>query len=134
MMKLSQIKGERALDVVADLIDPVCSIATDPTTKELMTVKDVPENANVYELALAQLRKHVPALIKAHKNDLVAIMAALEGVAQEEYKETLSFGKLLSDVVVLLSDKEFIQLFISAAQGVQNTIGAAQENTTEANK
>lgn len=134
MMKLSDIKGDRAIDVVADLIDPVCNIAQDPATKDLMTVKEVPEGANVYELAVQRLRKHVPALIKAHKNDLVAIFSALEGVPQEEYKESLSFAKLLSDVVVLLNDREFLQFFMSAAQGVQNTFGAAQENTTEASK
>ena len=134
MMKLSEINGERAFDVIADLIDPVCLIAKDPAVRELFVVKEVPEGANVAELALERLRKGIPALIKAHKGSLVAIFAALEGVSVDEYKSTLTFAKLLGDTTCILNDKEFLQLFISAQQGVQTTFGAAQETTTEVDK
>lgn len=133
-MRLSDIKGERALDVIADLIEPICSIAQDEGVKALMKKQALPQDAAPRAFAVDRLRKHVPALIKTHKADVIAILATIEGVTAEEYAQRLTLSKLLCDCVSLLNDTEFIELFISAQQETQARSGAARENIAEANK
>ena len=115
-MRLSDIKGERALDVIADLIEPICNIAQDDGVKALMKKQTLPEGADPRTFAVGRLKKHVPALIKKHKADLVAILAAIEGATAAEYAQSLTLNKLLCDCVSLLNDREFVELFTSAQQ------------------
>lgn len=128
-MKLSDIKGERTLDVIADIIDPLANIAGDKKAMELFTKKKLPEGKTPREFAVERVRKNLPAMLKHHKKDIITILAAVEGVAPEEYSEELNLVKLFQDAIDLLTDQAFMQLFISAQTG--NSSGAAQE-TSEA--
>lgn len=113
-MKLSDIKGERTFDVIADLIDPVCSIAEDPAAAELFRHEALPDGKDPRKAVIRRLRKAVPALMRTHKSDLIAILAAIEGKTNEEYAGALGFPKLIKDIYDLIMDEELAALFISA--------------------
>lgn len=97
-MKLSEIKGERALDVLADLIDPVSEIFGD---KEIMTaLQSGKAPAKAIKLAL-----------KNHKRAVLDMMAAIDGEDPETYQPSLFvLPKRLLD---LLNDPEVQRLFSS---------------------
>ena len=79
------------------------------------------------EFMTQRARKALPALLKGHKGDIIAILAAIEGVSEEQYKSELNLIKLMQDATELLSDEAFSVLFISAQSGKSS--GSAQENT-----
>lgn len=98
-MRLSDVKGERCLEVVADVIEPISNIANDPDFKK--AVKSGGSQA-------AMLAKAAPTLIKGHKDDIVAILAAVEGVSPAEYAEGMTMAGLLKDAYELLTDEELL--------------------------
>lgn len=128
-MKLSDIKGERTFDVIADVIDPIANIAEDEAASNLFRKKKLPDGMTKKEFFIQRARKCVPALLRGHRDDIIAILAAIEGVPPDAYTETLNLVKLTSDVVDLLTDDAFGELFFSAQTG--GSSGAAPENTTE---
>ena len=128
-MRLSDIKGERTLDVIADVIDPVCAIASDEAVKALFAREKRPEGMTLREYAVKKLRKSVPVLIRLHKKEIIAILAAVSG--EEDYAEKLTLVRLMKDVTDLLNDRTFMELF-GAAQSTVTPSGSAQENTEEA--
>lgn len=128
-MRLSDVKGERVFDVLADIIDPIANIAEDEQAAALFKRAKLPEGMTPGKFLLERARKAAPALLKGHKGDIIAILAAIEGVEPETYKGALNMFRLFKDCVSLLSDEAFSELFISAQTG--DTSGAAQETTTE---
>lgn len=131
-MRLSDIKGERVFDVIADLIDPVANIAQDETASALFKREKLPEGMTVKQFATQRARKALPALLKGHKGDIIAILASIEGVSTDAYKGALNLVKLMRDATELLTDEAFSALFLSAQSG--KTSGSAQENTEGENK
>ena len=115
MRKLSEIRGEDALDVLADLLDPVSEICVDEKIKELYKDKEA-ENKKL-KMATLILRNHKKAIIK--------ILAILEGVKLEEYKPSLAVLPVL--VLQLLNDPDVISVFRFA--GPETSFGSATENT-----
>lgn len=126
-MKLSDVKGERTLEVVADLIDPICSIAQDENAAALFHREKLPEGVTAKDFLLQRVKKSAPKLLKDHKSDIVAILASIEGVTPAEYEKGLNLVKLFSDFVDLVTDEAFTELFISAQS--ETSSGSAQENT-----
>ena len=86
----------------------------------------------VKQFATQRARKALPALLKGHKGDIIAILASIEGVSAESYKGSLNIVKLMRDTTELLTDEDFGGLFISAQSGTSS--GSAQENTEGENK
>ena len=128
-MKLSDIKGERTLDVIAELIDPISNIASDKVAADLFVRRQLPKGKTPYTFVVERLKKAVPALLKGHKQDIIAIGATLEGVTPEQYAAELDLPKLFRDLLDLVTDKTFIELFMPAQTGIAS--GPAQEATTE---
>ena len=126
-MRLSNIKGERVFDVIADLIDPVANIAQDETASALFKREKLPEGMTAKAFLLKRARTAIPALLKGHKGDIISILATIEGSSAEKYKEDLSLAKLMKDATELLTDEAFGELFISAQS--ERSSGSAQENT-----
>ena len=126
-MKLSQIKGDRVIEVVADIIDPISNIAMDKKASELFNRATLPEDTDPKEFLLKRIKSSVPYLLKEHKADIVAILAAISGESYEEYAAKLTIVKLLKDSTELLNDEDFKALFFSAQSG--NASGSASENT-----
>lgn len=131
-MKLSDIHGERVFDVIADIIDPIANIAEDEKASAMFRREKIPEGMTVKKFATQRARKALPALLKDHKNDIIAILAAIEGVSAESYKGALNLVKLMRDATELLTDDTFTALFLSAQS--EKSSGSAQENTEGENK
>ena len=128
-MRLSDIKGDRVFDVVADIIDPIANIASDETASAIFKREKLPEGMTAKAFLMERARKAVPALLKGHKSDIITVLATIEGTSADDYRASLTLAKLMQDTAELLTDEAFGELFISAQSGTSS--GSAQENTTE---
>lgn len=116
-MKLSDIKGEEALDIVADLIEPIAEIAADKKIKELRDK----------EASKAQIAAY---LIRNHKKEVIYILAILDMKKVEEYE--VSLVSLPKKLLEIFNDEDFMDLFISQEQNMESdSSGPATENITE---
>ena len=95
MRKLSEIKGEEALDVLAEIIEPAAQIFTDENVKEA--------------LKSGSRIKAVKIILKDHKKAIITLMATLEETPVEEYKPTLLALPAL--IIEVLNDPELNSLF-----------------------
>lgn len=116
MKKLSEYKDEEALDILADLIDPVVNIFGD---------KDV---AKFYRSGV--IIKAVQLSIKNHKEDVINMMAILEGVPREEYHcNLLTLPKVLLNI---FNDPELTSFFDAQSEkDSEIPSGSVTENTEE---
>lgn len=118
-MKLSEIKGEAAIDVLVEIIDPISKILTDQDIK----------NFGKGKKNLIHLTK---VLLKNHKNEVIDIMAAVNRTEREAYVKDLNLLTLPVAVIDLLTDPLVQSLFTSAAEnGDENTFGSQSENAAE---
>ena len=113
-MKFSEIKGERAMDVICEIIEPVASIALDSDAADYFHRVDLPEGEDALSFMFKRLRKSYPALLGKHREDIIHIMATIEGVGDAEYTENLDTKKLMLNLAELLTDPAFRSFFISA--------------------
>ena len=130
-MKLSDVKGERTLDVIADLIDPIASIAQDKDVSEMFERKEVPEGMEARDFFIQRMRKGMPALLKGHKDDIIAILATIEGVTPDEYAESLNLAKIIQDFMELVTDEAFIGFLSSSTSVTGDTAATAQSGSFE---
>lgn len=119
-MKLSEYRDGEALDLLADLIEPVSSILADKDISKLQK-----NGASVARIA--------SAAIKGHKDEVLRIMAALDGVPFEEYHcNLLTLPKRLIEI---LNDKDLLDFFNSQGQTQEpNSSGSASVNTKAGKK
>lgn len=117
-MRLSDIKGDRVLDVIADLIDPIANMVQDKDVAAMFERKAVPEGMEARDFFAERMRKGLPVLLKGHKADIIAIMAAIEGVTPERYAESLDIPKLFTDAMELVTDDAFLD-FLSSSETVK---------------
>ena len=114
-MKLSDIKGDRVLDVIADIIDPIANMVQDKNVAAMFERKAVPDGMDARDFFAERMCKGLPVLLKGHKADILAIMAAIDGVTPEQYAESLDFTKLFTDVMELVTDNAFLD-FLSSSE------------------
>lgn len=111
-MKLSEVKGERALDAIAEIIPPICNLAADDNVKQLFSNNAaLPEGMDANQFTLERIKKGLPAMMKAHKEDFIHILASIEGVEDEEYSQNMSIVTLIRDALDLVVDPDFRALF-----------------------
>lgn len=110
-MKLSEVKGDRVLDVIADIIEPIANIAEDENAAAMFKREKLPEGVTAKAFLLGKIKKAAPSLVKDHKADIVAILAAIEGVKPEAYEKDLNIPKLIRDFLELLGDEAFMSFF-----------------------
>ena len=113
-MRLSDIKGDRTLEVIAEIIDPIANIAEDEEASAMFKREKLPEGMTAKKFLLKRIRKSLPVLLKGHKADIIAILSSIEGVSADEYAGALNLVKLVKDCTDLLTDEAFMELFISA--------------------
>ena len=113
-MKLSDIKGEKALDVVVELIDPVTSIIAD---KEVVAIY----RSNKPRILL------IKKMIEKHKKEVLHILAVLNDKDPKTYKPSLiELPMMLWD---LLNDEDLNSLFTSQNQMKESdSSGSVTEN------
>ena len=115
-MKLSDIKGERAIEVIADLIEPVANIATDKECADLFSVKPVKgEDKNAS--ARKHLVKKVPLLLRTHKRDVIQIIATIDWKSVDD----MNLFSITAALIGIVQDEALIELFTSAARSVEET-------------
>ena len=110
-MRLSDVKGEKVFDVVADIIDPIVSIAEDEDAAELFKPKELPNGMTPWEFFLSRVKKSLPSLMRNHKGELISIMCAIKGMDRDEYVNELTLGQLFADLTELVTDREFTSFF-----------------------
>lgn len=122
-MKLAELKGERAIEVIADLITPIANIATDQDNLQLFKVKKQ-DGETDRESAIRDLTEKVPVLLKSHKKDILAILCAVNGSNPEE----LSLLDIFHGTAELINDQDFMSLFLSAVKPTE------QKSATESSE
>lgn len=116
-MKLSDIKGDRVFDVIADIIDPIANMVQDKDVAAMFKREAVPDGMEARDFFAKRMCKGLPVLLKSHKADIIAIMAAIEGVTPEQYAESLDFPKLFTDTMELVTDNAFLDFLSSSETG-----------------
>jgi len=115
-MRLSDFKGEKALDVMVDLMEPIIEIMTDDKVK-------TPYQAG---LRLEAIKK----ALKGHKKAVLTILALLADKDVEEYEP--SMVEIMAGLAELFNDPDVISLFTSQSPTTsEKTSGSATENTEE---
>ena len=108
-MRLSEIKGERVFDVIADIIEPACNIAQDKEAAKLFDRSEKrPDGMSAKDFALQRVKASMPSLMRSHKKDLVAILAAIEGVDPAEYMESVTMPTVIKGVFEMLTDEDLL--------------------------
>lgn len=116
-MKLSDIKGEEALDVLADLLEPAAEILSD---------KEVKTAFNKSPLVGAKVA------IKNHKKAVLTVLAVCDGADPATYKPNVF--SLPAKLLEILNDPEIIGLFNWQGQTDKTSSGSATENTEAADE
>lgn len=113
-MKLSEIKGEQALDVLADILEPAARIISDD------------EIEKAYRSG--QKLKAVKIAIKNHKRDVIAILAIMDGEDPETYEPNVLSVPI--KLLEILNDPDVMGLFLSQEQSTEEISSIpATENT-----
>lgn len=112
-MRLSEIRGERALDALADLIDPVSIIAQDREIRLAI------QNGN-NNFAIKQG-------LKKHKKEVMQILAILDGEDVETYSPNIL--TVPTKLLEILNDPDLASLFQSQGQIMNTSSGSVTENT-----
>lgn len=135
-MKLSEVRGERVFVVIADIIEPIATIAQDEDAVKLFDAKDRPEDVTPWEFFVERAKTSIPVLMKRYKDEICEIMAAINGVSARDYIDgvmnpdydeskageegyaepmytipPLTIPKLFADVLDLVTDGEFVSFF-----------------------
>lgn len=130
MLKLSEIKGEKSFDILAEIIEPTTNIAADKKSAALFGPRPLPEGMTVQEYVIQRVKEAVPPLMKSHKKDLIAIFATLSEMTEEEYKDQMTLDGVMLDLGALISDPIF-NAFFTMSQSTKPSSGSASENTEE---
>lgn len=128
-MRLSDVKGERTFEVIADIIDPIANIAADGTMAELFESRRPKDGQTPGQLFVERLRKALPVLCREHRDDVVAVLATIGGTTPREYLEGCSLATLAQDVFELMTDEDFLGFLSSQETGEGS--GTSSESTEE---
>lgn len=131
-MKLSNIKGDRVLDVIADIIDPIANMVQDNDVAAMFKREAVPDGMEARDFFAKRMCKGLSVLLKSHKADIIAIMAAIEGVTPEQYAASLDFPKLFTDVMELVTDDAFLNFLSSSETGKGADVPGSASASSEA--
>ena len=119
-MKLSEIKGEKAIEVFGDLLEPVSNILAD----EKIT-NSIKQNENKVTI--------VKKILKNHPKEIINIMAILDDVPVEKYE--VNFATLPMKLLDIFNDEMFTDLFTFQGQSeIEERSGSVTEGTTEEKK
>lgn len=118
-MKLSEIKGEKAIEVFADLLEPTSKILSDKEILDSITEKEPQINI-------------IKKMLKKHSKEVIEIMAILDGVPVEKYE--VEFLTLPAKLIEIFNDPMVTELFTLQSQDETLTGSGSATETTEANE
>lgn len=117
-MKLMDFRGEDAIDVLAEIIEPVTEIFSDKAIAD--AYRNHAKIATLAKLAL-----------KNHKHAVVEILAVCEGKTYDEYVDTITVLTLPLKALELFNDKELVDFFQQQSETMMDeSSGSATENIT----
>ena len=117
-MRLSDIKGEKALDAMADLIDPLADIAQNKILVGLLRGKNYVDAVKIG--------------LKQHKKAVLTILAVLNQQDVETYEPTLAEIPMM--LLDLLNDTELANLFTSQVEITEKTSTTPATESTGASE
>ena len=116
-MNLSQYENEDAIDLLADMLEPITWIVSDPKFKKQWESGEPIVKAIVYAL-------------REHKQDVINLVAAMHREDPKEYKFTLA--SLMADLMDLVKNPTFQMVFPVQGRSVGSSAsGSATESTEE---
>lgn len=120
MRKLQDVKGEEALDVLADVLEYAVKLVQNDTIREILNKKGFRDV------------EAIKVLIKEGKHEIIQIMAAIDGKPYNEFLNSLDLLTLPVMLYETFNDEALQAVFTSQVQtmGV-NSSGLATENTEE---
>lgn len=117
-MKLSDYRGEDALDILADLLEPATEVFGDK------------EFARIYKTET--IVKAVKYALKNHKSEVIEMLAVLDKEDPETYKPGLL--TIPARLIEILNDPELVSLFTSQVQKKEKTSSGPAMESTEASE
>lgn len=112
-MKLSEIKGAEAIELLGDLLEPAVEIMAD---KEAVAL-----------FKSGQRVKGVSYVLKQHTKACMTILALTDGEDPATYKPNVL--SLPMKLLEIFNDPELMSLFSSQSQEDKTSSGSAMENT-----
>lgn len=119
MKKLKDYKDEQALDLLAEVFEPAIAIMSDD---EFLTAFD------------KNRLQAVKIAIKNHKNEVMQILAAMEGVPVEEYHCSIFVLPIrLGEIIIqIMNNPDLMAFFTPQGEKKSKTsFGSATANTEE---
>ena len=124
-MKLSEYRGDDALEVLAELLEPAVEILADADIAAAWRDKNPNKTRGQKQL------KAVSIAIKKHKEAVIAILAALDHETPDEYREKINVVTLPKKLLEVLNDKDLRNFFTSQEQTKGEPSGSASASTEE---
>ena len=118
-MRISDIKGERSLDFIADAMELVEKMSEDGRLDGIIDA--IQKSGEDSDAALRALCAKLPPVIRDYKAEVISLMASAAGVSREEYAEN---GEVLKDIIELLTSDLDTLAFLAPSGGVQASPGA----------
>lgn len=131
-MKLSDFKGEEAILLMADLLEPITAIVKNKKTADFYVEYDARPEEEKSDIEVARF------LIGNYSSEVLAILAIMnrvdihEPVAFNEYKQSVNGFTVIRDVLELLNDSEIINLFTSQGLSKEETSSISAMESIEA--
>lgn len=120
MRRLQDVKGEEALDVLADVLDYVVKLVQNDKVREVLNRKSVRDIDTI------------KTLIKEGKHEIICMMAVIDGKTYDEFVDTLDLLTLPVMLYETFNDEALQAVFQSQAQTEgENTFGLATETSEE---
>lgn len=129
MRRISDIKGEEAIDIIADTIEPLSAIMADKEMKDILVNKKLKDDGNAYTKA-----EVVSMVIKKHKHEVIQVLSILDGVSYDEYLNSVTIFTLPMAVLEVLNDPEISKLFTSQVQSLKTPSAPVTEITEVSRK
>lgn len=120
MRKLQDVKGEEALDVLADVLEYAVKLVQNDTIREILNKKGFRDV------------EAIKVLIKEGKHEIIQMMATIDGKPYNEFLNSLDLLTLPVMLYETFNDEALQAVFTSQVQkmGV-NSSGLATENIEE---
>lgn len=120
MRKLSDVKGDKALDFWIDILEPMTAIANNPVVQQYQK--------GIKKGTIAQM---VTDILKSNREEIWTILSVFHGKPVATLKKQTSALSLKNDCLEIFNMEGFTDFFLSAfgIQSMQMTSGSPTENT-----
>lgn len=120
MRRLSDIKGDAAIEFWCDIIEPMTKICEDPALLAYLNGK----KKSKVGLAIAEIARK-------HRKEITEVLAAIEGVSVAEYRKTASALSIPQSLAELVGDPDFFTLLELFGIHAENPFGGNVTANTE---